>query len=238
MRTRFFFKPIIVFSFILVLILLLPARIQAQTFSYVSNGVAHTAAIATSGSLWAWGFNHDGQLGDGTGGFRWDDHRDSPTQIGIGINWAAASASRSHQHPYANGGGYRTGCHTVAITTTGELWAWGSNSFGQLGIATGGIDNFSNIPVRVGVATEWKSVSATWSGTAAVKTDGSLWVWRGTSRMRWAEGGGLYDDPNASWETNIPIRVGTARNIVSVSAGGGGVYTIATDAILTFWRWR
>ena len=123
-------------------------------WSSVSAGYYHTIAIKTDGTLWAWGFNNYGQLGDGT-----TTNRSSPTQIGSGTNWSSVSA-----------GGY----HTVAIKTDGTLWVWGNNGNGKLGDGTT-TDRYS--PVQIGSGTNWSSVSTGGHHTIAIKTDGTLWAW-------------------------------------------------------------
>ena len=72
--------------------------------------------MRTDGTLWAWGRNDYGQLGDGT-----TTHRLTPMQIGTATNWASVSAGLYH---------------TVAVRTNGTLWAWGYNAYGQLGDGT------------------------------------------------------------------------------------------------------
>jgi len=119
-----------------------------------------TAAIKTDGTLWLWGQNFYGQLGDNT---RID--KSSPVQtITGGTNWNQVAC------------GYR---HTAAIKTDGTLWLWGQNFYGQLGDNT---RSSRSSPVQtIAGGTNWKQVSAGRAATAAIKTDGTLWIWGGNS---------------------------------------------------------
>ena len=116
----------------------------------VSNGNLHTMAIRADGSLWAWGANSDGRLGDGT-----ITNRHTPVRIMDNVSTVSSSNS-----------------HTMAIRTDGSLWAWGWNNFGQLGDGT---TTNRHSPVRI-----MENVSAVSAGhfhTMAIRTDGSLWAW-------------------------------------------------------------
>ncbi len=132
-------------------------QINAQSqgcYKAISAGSYHTLAIKTDGSLWAWGYNLYGQLGDGT-----NADKTAPVQIGTATNWASVSA-----------GIY----HSIATQTNGSLWAWGSNDYGQLG---DGSNTSRTSPVQIGTATNWTSISARAIHTIATQTDGSLWAW-------------------------------------------------------------
>ena len=76
------------------------------SFRQVAAGSRHTMAIKRNGTLWAWGRNHHGQLGDGT-----TVNRNSPVQVGSAANWQLVVAGWSH---------------TVAMKGNGTLWAWGN----------------------------------------------------------------------------------------------------------------
>lgn len=86
---------------------------------------AHTLAIKTDGTLWSWGFNQFGQVGDGT-----FENKNLPVQIGT--NFSVISAG---------------GNHSLALKNDGTLWAWGRNNVGQLGDST--LIN-KNIPIQIG----------------------------------------------------------------------------------------
>jgi len=122
----------------------------------ISYGNAFASAIKTDGTLWCWGVNTDGRLGDNT-----VTGRSSPVQtVTFATNWKQVAC-----------GDY----FAVAIKTDGTLWGWGKNDFGQLGDNT--VTSRSSPVQTVTFATNWKQVSASGSTTAAIKNDGTLWCW-------------------------------------------------------------
>jgi alpha-tubulin suppressor-like RCC1 family protein len=124
------------------------------TWASVDIG-SSTVAIKTDGTLWAWGPNGYGSLGQGN-----TTSTSSPVQVGAGTTWSTAVC-----------GGFG---HMHAIKTDGTLWAWGNNNRGQLGL-----NNLTNIssPVQVGTLTNWLKLSAGTYHNAAIKTDGTMWTW-------------------------------------------------------------
>jgi len=123
----------------------------------VSGGGVFTAAIKTDGTLWLWGYNNYGNLGDNT-----TIQKNTPiTTFTGGTNWKQVSS-----------GGY----HTAAIKTNGTLWTWGYGARGELGDNT--ITLKKSIPsTTFSGGTNWKQISGGDSHTAAIKTDGTLWIW-------------------------------------------------------------
>ena len=113
-----------------------------------------TLALKTDGTIWSWGNNSHGTLGDGT-----QTPRSSPQQIS-GTTWKFIAAATSN---------------AAAIKTDGSLWCWGLNTYGQIGNNTAGsIATTPTSPITGG--TNWKYVSCG-NSTAAIKTDGTLWTW-------------------------------------------------------------
>jgi len=126
------------------------------TWKQVSCGTAHTACVKTDGTLWLWGANGSGRLGDNS-----IINRSSPVQtIAGGTNWTQASCSNAH---------------TACVKTDGSLWLWGSNSSGVLG-DNSGVSKSSPIQT-IARGSTWKLVSAGYNHTACVKSDGTLWMW-------------------------------------------------------------
>ena len=110
--------------------------------------------IKSNGTLWGWGLNSSGQIGNNN-----KATEPTPVQIGGDTNWLKVDAGYSH---------------TMAIKSNGSLWGWGTNVFGQLG------DNTlvsKSSPVQIGVDTDWSIVSSGVSHTMAIKTTGTLWGW-------------------------------------------------------------
>ena len=96
-------------------------------------------AIKTDGTLWAWGYNNAGQLGQGN-----LTSYLSPKQIGVLTNWSTISA---------------TGQSLLSIKTNGTLWSWGNNAQGQLGLNN--LSSYSS-PIQVGLLNTWTNI---WSGS-------------------------------------------------------------------------
>ncbi len=151
---------------------LVTINIFFSLWEVVAAGFAHTVAIKTDGTLWAWGYNEYGQLGDGT----WED-KNTPTQIGTDTDWEAVAA-----------GDY----HSLALKTDGTLWVWGNNGYGQLGDGT---TVNKNIPTRIGIDTDWSAIAAGFYHTIALKSDDTLWAWGYNNYGQLGDGTAWKDSP-------------------------------------------
>lgn len=130
----------------------------------------HSLALKTNGTLWGWGENENGKLGDGTTINRYD-----PVQIG-NDHWKDVSAGNSH---------------SIGIKENGTLWQWGSYGWidGQMLIP------ITTVPVQVGTDTDWVKVMAGYSISFALKEDNSLWGW-GYNSVGWLGNGTTISSAN------------------------------------------
>lgn len=129
---------------------------SATPVSFTTGGWWNSQAstmLKSDNSLWVWGRNDYGQLGDGS-----TSNRYNPTRLGTETYSYITAGNQYHN----------------AIRTDGTLWSWGRNESGQLGI--GNIIHRSS-PVQVGALTVWSVLSAGENHTIATRTDGSLWGW-------------------------------------------------------------
>ncbi len=193
---------------ICLLLMVVSIEINAQCWKDIATGRQQTYGIKTDGTLWAWGTNFRGQLGDGT-----TVSKDFPTQIGVDTNWATLAASTSGP---AN--------HMLAIKTDGTLWSWGSNSMGELGNGNHGsgygFDEHS--PIQVGSDSNWKSATVGQEGTVAIKNDGTLWGW------------GYVGTIFLSGWNYIPAQLGTFNNWKFAHLGGYS-HCVAINSLGTYY---
>ena len=173
----------------------------------VSCGTDYTAAIKTDGTLWTWGYNYYGQLGDNT-----STNRNTPvTTFAGGTNWKQVTCG---------------GIHIAAIKTDGTLWTWGRNSYGRLGDNT---TTTRSIPVTTFAGgTNWKQVACGYSHSAAIKTDGTLWTWGRNSY------GQLGNNTTTNRLTPVTTLSGET-NWKQVFCGDNHTAAIKTDG--TLWTW-
>ena len=175
----------------------------------VSLGSYHAAAIKTDGSLWLWGGNGTGQMGNNT-----NIASSSPVQtISAGTNWKSVSL-----------GSY----FSTSIKTDGTLWSWGSAIYGQLGNNTTTPNLSSPVQTFGTSGTNWESVSAGHTHVAAIKNDGTLWVWGDNTN------GSLGNNNISSRSTPVQTFSG-GTNWKQVSGGAGNTAAIKTDG--TLWLW-
>jgi FKBP-type peptidyl-prolyl cis-trans isomerase/alpha-tubulin suppressor-like RCC1 family protein len=193
-----------------------PAQIGEDTnWIGIAAGGDHSLALKSDGSIWGWGDNSNGQLGDRnltnyTFDFN-DDVRDGrigPGQIGGDNDWISiATGSES----------------SYGIKSDDTLWASGSNIDGNVG---DGSHTKQEELIKIGTDTNWKSVSAKDTFCLAIKSDGSMWAW-----------GNNYSGELGTGTTeneNKPVQIGKDFDWVNVAVGEN-CYGLKSDGSL--WEW-
>lgn len=133
-----------------------PAQPSERTWVQVSTGGAHTCGVTSEGALYCWGNNKDGQLGD-------DTLNSTSQPVGV--------ATLSYDVVEVAAGS----SHTCARLKSGELYCWGSNTFGQLGIGTPESHRF---PALVsGLPSGVNKVTAGLGHTCAILDSGPVYCW-------------------------------------------------------------
>ncbi|HWS15978.1 MAG TPA: hypothetical protein VN450_07285 [Candidatus Methylomirabilis sp.] len=255
---------------------------SAREFNRIAAGWRHTVALKSDGTVWAWGGNFYGQLGDNT-----TTDRTTPVQVvgpgSTGYLTGVASVAASYLHTVAlksdgtvrawgynrngelgdntttdrstpvqvvgpGGTGYLTGIvaiaagdlHTVALKSDGTVWTWGGNSIGQLGDNT---TTDRSTPVQVvdpggtGYLTGIVAVAAGAYHTVALKWDGTVWGWGGNFNGQL--GDNTFVSPRSTPAQIVgPGGTGYLTGIASVAAGGNHSVALKSDGTLRAWGWN
>jgi alpha-tubulin suppressor-like RCC1 family protein len=164
--------------------------------------------VLRGGTVWGWGHNFYGQLGDGT-----TVNRSIPAQVDD-LMFVKDIGAGNHT--------------SIALKTDGTVWTWGSNEFGSLGIGAT-TPTTSSRPVQVTSLSGMTAVSGGTSHTMALKADGTVWTWGGNSRGEL--GIGVRDFVAHA----TPVQVPGLTNVVRIFAGDGISYAVKADG--TVWGW-
>jgi alpha-tubulin suppressor-like RCC1 family protein len=229
------------------------SAVSPAAWTAVSAGGDHTCAINIDATLWCWGSNGNGQLGDGTtnywanptragsatytavsagnnytcgiqtGATLWCWGYSGSAQLGVGEHFQELSPTQVGSATYT---AVSAGLnHTCAIQADATLWCWGNNSAGQLG--DGGTSAGALSPTQVGSAT-YSDVSVGDSHTCAIKSDATLWCWGSNNFSQKGDG------TSTNWSTPLPTQ-SSSTTFTAIDAGGQ--YTCAIKPGATLWCW-
>jgi YD repeat-containing protein len=173
----------------------------------IAAGNGHNVALKSDGNAWAWGYNSNSQLGDGT-----FTNRTIPVEVTVLSSDVAAVAA----------GGY----HTVALKSNGSVWAWGSIEMSQLGDGT---TDDKNTPVPVSnLSSGVTAIAAGHFQTVALKSNGSAWAWG------YNGGGQLGDGTYTDRSTPVPV-TGLLSGVIAIDTGSHHMAALKTDG--SVWAW-
>jgi len=193
----------------------------------VTAGCGHSATLRPDGTVWGWGMASHGSFGDGTTGAYGNGTKEAKQARGPG------------------GEGKLTGIKaissimtsTVGLREDGTVWAWGRGKSGQMG---NGETKSSSLPVQVkssdgkGVFTDAVAVAAGQTHAAALKADGTVWVWGLNDR------GQLGNGSNVKLSA-LPVQVkspdgkGFLQGVIGIAAGAGHCLAVRRNGTVLAW---
>jgi alpha-tubulin suppressor-like RCC1 family protein len=191
-----------------------PTRVQfpaGASPTAIASGGLHSLALASDGTAYAWGANFDGELG--TGGTV-SSHVPVPVQFPAGVTPTAISAGQYHN---------------LALGSDGALYAWGDNTWGQLGNGGEKVNGCtcSAVPTPVHLPTGVTAtvISAGYDYSLALGSNGNVYAWGGASENGHPE------------STPVPVQVQlpTGVNVSTVVAGGSFSLALGSDGTVYAW---
>ena len=195
-----------------------PVQVGASTtWNYVTGGDEHMIARTTDGSLWAWGYNNYGQLGTSD-----ISNYSSPTQVGSQTNWSSTQSTILNA-TYVAGGGAGTTGFALITNSSGQAWAIGDNTYGQLG--TGNTTAYSS-PVLIS-SNNWAQVACNSYNSLALKTTGTLWAMGGYNQH-----GELGQQNTIQYSS--PIQIGALTKWKSIVAGSDHIVALNNTSVYTW----
>ena len=175
------------------------------TFTAVAVGQYHSLALKSDGTVWAWGYNADGEVGNGTTG-----NKLTPVQVS-GLSGVVAIAAGRY--------------HSLAVKSDGTVWAWGSNTNGQLGDgSTTTRTGATQVPGLTGVS----KVAGGAYFSIALKSAGTVWAWGYNYYGELGNGN--------TTEQHSPVQVSSLTS-VSAIASSGMDHSLAVKSDGTVWAW-
>jgi alpha-tubulin suppressor-like RCC1 family protein len=172
-------------------------------------------AVKSDGTVWAWGMNQSGQLGNGTVNTLGGPQVLSPVQVNDSQAGGDIHSSLQVSCGYTYG---------VALAPNGTVWTWGTGPNGELGNGTTG---FSYTPVQVTGLSNVTAVSSGWKHILALKSDGTVWAWGKNFN------GELGDGTTAN--RSNAVQVLNLTNMIGVSGGDYNSAALGSDG--TVWKW-
>jgi alpha-tubulin suppressor-like RCC1 family protein len=198
-------------------------EIVASSFQSISGGGSHNCALVTSGAAYCWGWNQNGELGNGSNNGPQQCEESGayplfcssiPIPVTGGLTFAAVSAGSSY---------------TCGVTTDGRAFCWGYNTYGQLG---NGATTNSATPVAVSGGLVFAAVSAGYGFyTCGITTTGAAYCWGGN------DGTGALGNGTTTSSTT-PVAVSGGLTFAAVSAGSSHTCGLTRNGAIYCWGYN
>jgi alpha-tubulin suppressor-like RCC1 family protein len=177
--------------------------------SAIAAGNFHSLALKNDGTVWTWGSNSLGQLGNG-------NYADSNVPVQVS-NIAGVVA-------IAGGD-----AHSLALKNDGSVWSWGDNLGGQLGNGTSILK--SNVPVQVSSLTGVIAIAAGAYHSLALKNDGTVWAWGDNGFGQLGNGTNIV-------KSNVPVQVSSLTGVIAIAAGTYHSLALKNDGTVWAWGYN
>ena len=183
----------------------------------IAAGSSFGLALRSDGTVWAWGSNGAGQLGDGTV----TSDQTIPVQV-TGLTGVVAVAAGTDQ--------------SLALRSDGTVWAWGGDRYGQLG--DGANSSAQPTPVQVTGLTGVTKIAAGGLFSLALRSDGTVWAWGYNAVGELGNG--------TTSDSNVPVQITGLARVTAIAAGeGDSAMAIRRDPIRRYpkisvtsvWTW-
>lgn len=198
----------------------LPVRVKlpkGTRVTEVAAGDYYSLALTSSGSVLAWGYNADGELGDG----RSTAQSDLPVKVKLPMGTRATAIA---------GGGYSG----LALTSAGSVLGWGDNHFGQLGIGVQGSctrHKHCVRPVKVKLPSGTRVTAIAGGGyhALALTSAGAVFAWGEN------QGGQLGDASTTTRHVPVRVKLPKASRVIGIAAGGMHSLGLTSTGSLLAW---
>jgi alpha-tubulin suppressor-like RCC1 family protein len=173
----------------------------------IAAGFDHTVALKNDGTVWAWGSNNSGQLGNNT-------TTDSITPVQVsGLGSVIAIAA---------GNGHTVALRNDVLALT--VLVWGNNANGQIG---NGTTTNSAVPVKIGGLSNVTAIAAGYDHTVVLASDGTVWTWGNNNQGQLGDG--------TTTNSVTPVTVSGLSGITAIAAGNKDTIVLKSDS--TVWAW-
>jgi alpha-tubulin suppressor-like RCC1 family protein len=190
------------------------ALVPLTGITSVTGATSNALALRSDGTVWGWGWNNHGQVGNGN-----DNPQNAAVQVMVGsVPLTGITAVSTGVD----------GASSYALASDGTIWAWGNNGNGQLGNGTSGADQYTPAQVSVGGAplSGITAVVGTYDSALALSLNGTVWAWGNNGACALGRTGGA---------ASTPAQISGLSGVTAIAAGYQNAFARTSDGKI--WAW-